>query len=111
VGLLAQHGLQLRFRSVVHKGDLAAGRAIHNYGTPIERSEDMFGTSIFARSKSGDVFHTYSTYHRRTELLMGALAWLDLAPKGRNEADGVMSWVKLHNEYAGGNQHAADCCL
>jgi predicted dithiol-disulfide oxidoreductase (DUF899 family) len=25
--------------------------------------------------------------------------WLDLVPKGRNEADTVMSWLKLHDAY------------
>ena len=29
---------------------------------------------------------------------MGALNWLDLVPKGRNE-QGPMSWVRLHDEY------------
>jgi predicted dithiol-disulfide oxidoreductase (DUF899 family) len=82
------------------KEDIAAGRALYNYGTPIKSSEDMHGTSIFARNESGDVFHTYSTYHRGDELLMGAFNWLDLAPKGRNEGEGVMSWLKLHDEYA-----------
>ena len=81
------------------KEDLAAGRAAYNYGTPIEGSEDMFGVSIFAKDKSEAIFHTYSTYHRGVELLIGALNWLDLAPKGRNEAEGTMSWVKLHDEY------------
>jgi predicted dithiol-disulfide oxidoreductase (DUF899 family) len=88
--------------------DIAAGRAVYNYGTPIKSSEDMFGTSIFARNARGDIFHTYSTYHRGAELLLGAFNWLDLTPKGRNEADGVMSWVKLHDEYAGG-RHEHDC--
>jgi predicted dithiol-disulfide oxidoreductase (DUF899 family) len=32
-------------------------------------------------------------------LLMGALNWLDLVPKGRNESAGTMSWVRLHDEY------------
>jgi predicted dithiol-disulfide oxidoreductase (DUF899 family) len=70
----------------------------------------MHGTSIFARDESGDIFHTYSTYHRGDEVLMGAFAWLDLTPKGRNEADGVMSWVRLHDEYATGDDHKHDCC-
>ncbi len=78
--------------------DIAAGQAIYNYGTPIRRSTDMFGVSIFARDDDGAVFHTYSTYHRGAELLIGAFNWLDLAPKGRNEA-GTMSWVRLHDEY------------
>ena len=79
--------------------DRAAGRALYNYGlTPIRYAPDMFGVSIFARDGKGDIFHTYSTYHRGTELLMGAFNWLDLAPKGRNE-NGTMSWLKLHDEY------------
>ena len=78
--------------------DIAAGRAIYNYGTVIENSQDMFGTSIFAK-EGGAIFHTYSTYHRGAELLMGALNWLDLVPKGRNESVGTMSWVRLHDEY------------
>jgi predicted dithiol-disulfide oxidoreductase (DUF899 family) len=81
------------------KEDIAAGRASYNYGTqPIKSSEDMHGTSIFARNASG-IFHTYSTYGRGDEVLMGAFAWLDLTPRGRNEADGIMSWVRLHDEY------------
>ena len=78
--------------------DIAAGRAIYNYGTVIKQSQDMHGTSIFAKSDDGAIFHTYSTYHRGNELLMGAFNWLDLAPRGRNE-QGLMSWLKLHDQY------------
>ena len=78
--------------------DRKAGRAIYNYGTVIRNSPDMFGTSIFAKDESGDIFHTYSTYHRGNELQIGAFNWLDLTPKGRNET-GTMSWVRLHDEY------------
>jgi predicted dithiol-disulfide oxidoreductase (DUF899 family) len=81
------------------KGDIDAGRATYNYGSQtIKNSEDMHGTSVFAKDDVGDVFHTYSTYSRGDEVLMGAFAWLDLTPKGRNE-NGVMSWLKLHDEY------------
>jgi len=80
--------------------DRAAGRALYNYGkTPIQKASDMFGVSIFLKDEGGVLFHTYSTYHRGTELLMGAFNWLDLAPKGRNEAAGTMSWIRLHDEY------------
>jgi predicted dithiol-disulfide oxidoreductase (DUF899 family) len=92
------------------KEDLAAGRAIYNYGTPLKSSEDMFGTSIFARHASGDIYHTYSTYHRGNELLMGAFMWLDLVPKGRNEGGGVMSWVKLHDDYDPCDAHRHGGC-
>jgi predicted dithiol-disulfide oxidoreductase (DUF899 family) len=79
--------------------DLAAGRAIYNYGEVIRESQDMFGTSIFVKDAGGAIFHTYSTHRRGAELLMGALNWLDLVPKGRNENTGTMSWVRLHDEY------------
>jgi predicted dithiol-disulfide oxidoreductase (DUF899 family) len=80
--------------------DRAAGRAAYNYGlAPIRNSPDMFGVSIFVKDDNGDIFHSYSTYHRGTELLMGAMNWLDLTPKGRNETGGTMSWVRLHDEY------------
>ncbi len=107
---VSSHGTDFNFDFGVsfRKEDIAAGRTIYNYGTPIRSSEDMHGTSIFARDESGDVFHTYSTYHRGNELLMGAFNWLDLAPKGRNEVGEVKSWVKLHDEYETGDRH--DCC-
>lgn len=79
--------------------DRAAGRAIYNYGTPIQNSDDMFGVSVFTKDERGSIFHTYSTYHRGAELLAGAYNWLDLVPKGRNENGTTMSWVKLHDEY------------
>jgi predicted dithiol-disulfide oxidoreductase (DUF899 family) len=80
--------------------DRADGNARYNYGkTAIEKASDMFGVSIFVKDGNADIFHTYSTYHRGTELLMGAFNWLDLTPKGRNETDGIMSWVKLHDRY------------
>ena len=78
--------------------DMQAGRAIYNFGEVIRDSEDMFGTSIFVK-EDGAIFHTYSTYRRGNEMLMGALNWLDLVPKGRNEEAGTMAWVRLHDEY------------
>lgn len=90
--------------------DIAAGRALYNFGvTTIKSSEDMHGISIFARDEAGDLFHTYSTYHRGDEMTMGAFMWLDLAPKGRNEGAGVMSWIKLHDEYDGAAKKDS-CC-
>jgi predicted dithiol-disulfide oxidoreductase (DUF899 family) len=92
------------------RDDIAAGRAIYNYGTPIRQCEEMHGTSIFAMDNSGTIYHTYSTYGRGSELLDGAFMWLDLTPKGRNETDGIMSWVKLHDEYILAAPEASDGC-
>jgi predicted dithiol-disulfide oxidoreductase (DUF899 family) len=92
------------------RDDIAAGRAIYNYDTPIESAEDMHGVSIFARDAAGAVHHTYSTYARGAELLDGAFMWLDLVPKGRNEVGGIMSWVRLHDEYQSTAGTGHDCC-
>jgi predicted dithiol-disulfide oxidoreductase (DUF899 family) len=67
---------------------------------------DLHGTSIFAKNEQGEVFHTYSTYSRGDEMVLGAFHWLDLTPKGRNE-NSVMSWLRLHDEY---EKPAQACC-
>jgi predicted dithiol-disulfide oxidoreductase (DUF899 family) len=86
---VSSHGSDFNFDFGVSfkKEDIAAGRAIFNYGTPIKGSEDMMGASIFVRNESGEVFHTYSTFARGIENLMGAFMWLDLTPKGRHQFD------------------------
>jgi predicted dithiol-disulfide oxidoreductase (DUF899 family) len=86
---VSSHGSDFNFDFGVsfEKEDIAAGRASFNYGTPIRKSEDMMGASMFIRNESGDIFHTYSTFARGIENLMGAFMWLDLTPKGRHEFD------------------------
>ena len=55
------------------------------------------GMSAFAL-RDGLVHHTYSTYDRGVEQLMGTYRMLDLAPLGRNEA-GPASWWHRRDEY------------
>jgi predicted dithiol-disulfide oxidoreductase (DUF899 family) len=69
------------------KEDLNSGRATFNYGTIQVKSEDMMGASVFARSDTGEVFHTYSAFSRGIENLMGAFMWEDLTPQGRHQFD------------------------
>ncbi len=57
------------------------------------------GISTFAY-EGGSVYHCYSSYARGTEFLMGFYAILDRAPKGRDEGDQPMSWLRRHDEYA-----------
>jgi predicted dithiol-disulfide oxidoreductase (DUF899 family) len=55
------------------------------------------GMSAFAL-QDGAVHHTYSTYDRGVEQLMGTFGFLDVAPLGRNEqTTGV--WWHRHDEY------------
>jgi predicted dithiol-disulfide oxidoreductase (DUF899 family) len=55
------------------------------------------------------VFHTYSSYARGPEELIGTLMILDRAPLGRNE-DATMHFVKRHDEYQQKPQQASSCC-
>jgi predicted dithiol-disulfide oxidoreductase (DUF899 family) len=57
---------------------------------------ELPGMSAFVRD-DGEVYHSYSTYARGLDALWGAYQWLDRAPLGRNEGDGV--WWKRRDEY------------
>jgi len=56
------------------------------------------GMSAFALA-DGAVCHTYSTYARGLEFLMGYYPILDRAPMGRNEGDSSQFWIRRHDEY------------
>jgi predicted dithiol-disulfide oxidoreductase (DUF899 family) len=56
------------------------------------------GMSAFA-ILDGVVHHTYSTYERGVEQLMGTYRYLDLAPLGRNEEGLDATWWRRHDEY------------
>jgi predicted dithiol-disulfide oxidoreductase (DUF899 family) len=88
---------------------IASGEPLYNYGTTPYLEEDVHGTSIFVRNDAGDVFHTYSTFARGDEVVLGAFAFLDLTPQGRNE-QGTMSWVRLHDEYDSAASAQENCC-
>lgn len=54
------------------------------------------GMSAFAL-EDGVVYHTYSAYARGLDAVWGMYPWLDRAPKGRNEEDGL--WWRHHDQY------------
>jgi predicted dithiol-disulfide oxidoreductase (DUF899 family) len=77
----------------------AGAELSYNFGTQPVDSEELPGISVFARDEGGDVFHTYSTYGRGVEVMMGTYSLIDLTPKGRDESDGGMAWVRHHDRY------------
>jgi predicted dithiol-disulfide oxidoreductase (DUF899 family) len=80
--------------------DVAKGKIDYNYGTWPLVGEEWPGVSVFYKDDAGDVFHTYSTYGRGVEVMMGTYSMLDLTPKGRDERDGGgMAWVRHHDRY------------
>ncbi|MEI5679884.1 MULTISPECIES: DUF899 domain-containing protein [unclassified Mesorhizobium] len=88
------------------KEQVASGDVGYNYGTSSLAHDDLHGLSVFYRD-GDEVFHTYSTYARGVDVLLGTHNYLDLAPKGRNEK-GTMDWVRLHDEYE--DRPAAHAC-
>lgn len=88
------------------KEQVASGNVGYNYGTTPLAHDDLHGLSVFYRD-GDEVFHTYSTYARGVDVLLGAHNYLDLTPKGRNEK-GTMDWVRLHDEYE--DRPAAHAC-
>jgi len=81
----------------------ATGKADYNYELTEFPSDERPGASVFCKNEAGEIFHTYSTYGRGLDMLIGAYNFLDLAPKGRDE-DGLaygMAWVRHHDRYDG----------
>jgi predicted dithiol-disulfide oxidoreductase (DUF899 family) len=75
------------------------GTAYYNYGTGVQVQEDMPGISVFYKDRKGDIYHTYSTYSRGIDLMNGAYNYIDLTPKGRDEGDGIMAWLRRRDQY------------
>jgi predicted dithiol-disulfide oxidoreductase (DUF899 family) len=70
-------------------------------------SGEMHGISAFLRH-GGRIFHTYSSYARGTDLVVGTYNWLDFTARGRQEdweqppgrSDSpLMGWLRHHDRY------------
>jgi predicted dithiol-disulfide oxidoreductase (DUF899 family) len=81
------------------EAQLKSGK-IYNFGTQNFHQTEAPGLSAFIK-EGGDVYHTYSTYGRGVEEVLGVYAVLDMAPHGRDEASlpWPMAWVKHHDKY------------
>ena len=72
----------------------------YNYQMGELLSDEMPGPRVFYKDENGDVFHTYSTYARGLDMLVGTYNFLDLVPKGRDEnPESTMDWVHRHDQY------------
>jgi predicted dithiol-disulfide oxidoreductase (DUF899 family) len=85
------------------------GQVNYNYREIDGRNalNELPGLSVFYKDDIGDVFHTYSSYARGLDILLGAYNFLDMTPNGRNEKHN-MSWIKRNDEYE--SMAAASCC-
>jgi predicted dithiol-disulfide oxidoreductase (DUF899 family) len=90
--LHAQPGVRENLPRIATRNASATGTDLDGYFS------QGHGVSTFAR-EGGAVYHCYSSYARGTEFLMGYYAILDRAPKGRDEGDQPMNWLRRHDEY------------
>jgi predicted dithiol-disulfide oxidoreductase (DUF899 family) len=78
-----------------------AGEVDYNYQKTRFGLEEAPGLSVFYKDEAGQIFHTYSTYARGLDSLVGTYQFLDFVPKGRDE-EGLafsMSWARHHDRY------------
>jgi predicted dithiol-disulfide oxidoreductase (DUF899 family) len=91
------------------------GKITYNFTTQdySPDSEELPGFSIFYKDAEGQIFHTYSSFSRGGEALLGAYQFIDQTPKGRmeNVNGNLMDWVKRHDRYENDGRAAdKECC-
>lgn len=94
---------------------VASDTCHYNYGTSPHSYDELPGISVFIKDDADAVFHTYSTYARGVEVMMGTYNMLDLTPQGRGEreVDNKMEWVRHHDRYEPAplvEKTAGSCC-
>lgn len=80
---------------------LAKGKVLYNFAMQKLSMSEREGVSVFYKDDKGRVFHTYSAQARGIDMLNTAYQYLDLMPKGRDEAgrEFPQFWVRRHDEY------------
>lgn len=84
------------------QAEVDAGELHYNYRDNARfPTTEAPGASVFTRGEDGAVFHTYSCYSRGLDMLNGAYHYIDLTPKGRDEAglSYSMAWLRRHDKY------------
>lgn len=72
----------------------------YNYEASPAGPSDREGISVFYRAAEGELFHTYSCYARGIDMMNTTYQFLDLTPRGRDEAPGTAQyWVRHHDRY------------
>ena len=79
--------------------EMESKRAMYNYTLRDPKAREREGHSIFYKDESGAIYHTYSCYDRGNDKLNIHYHYLDLVPKGRDEAGRGPYWVRRHDEY------------
>jgi predicted dithiol-disulfide oxidoreductase (DUF899 family) len=82
--------------------ELVNGEGYYNYEKRKIEIDELSGRSVFYKDMKGDIFHTYSSYGRGGEDMLGTYRLLDTVPKGRDENGpnhNLSDWVRHHDRY------------
>jgi predicted dithiol-disulfide oxidoreductase (DUF899 family) len=94
--------------------DVASGRALYNFEKAPEwvaEVADLSGDSVFFKDRSGQIFHTNSTFSRGGEEFLGIYRIFDVMPKGRDENGpyhSLADWARPRNVYGRGGSVEAN---
>ncbi|MBC7771862.1 MAG: DUF899 domain-containing protein [Pyrinomonadaceae bacterium] len=78
--------------------------SVYNFNRAPMRLREHPGLSVFSKDSRGDIYHTYSTFARGLEEFLTAYRYIDITPKGRDEAQtGGMGWLRHHDRYGAAN--------
>jgi len=81
--------------------EIKEGKTYYNYGLNVYATTEAHGISVFFKDKNRKIFHTYSSYGRGLDVLLGTYNLLDIVPKGRDEGklQFTMDWIRHHDKY------------
>jgi predicted dithiol-disulfide oxidoreductase (DUF899 family) len=81
--------------------ELASDSTVYNFNGKPYPIRELPGLSVFFKDTHGDIYHTYSTYARGLDIFLTAYNFLDVTPKGRDEAEtnGMRGWLRHHDRY------------
>lgn len=84
--------------------EILGGTTVYNYVKSPLPMRELPGLSVFVKSAQGEIFHTYSTFARGLEEFLTAYRYIDITPKGRDEAQtGGMGWLRHRDRYDDAN--------
>ena len=117
-----ENGFNRDFNVSFSQQEVAQHNMLYNYQMQDFPADEAPGLSVFYKDEAGNIFHTYSTYGRGLDILLGVYNFLDMVPKGRDEdaLPNPMAWVKHHDRYpeeltaspspVNNKSSAASCC-
>lgn len=80
--------------------ELADDNTVYNFNRKPYPIRELPGLSVFSKDAEGEIYHTYSTYARGLDHFVTAYQYMDITPKGRDEAETPgMGWLRHHDRY------------